>query len=689
MSARAVSTHGALFALATALATLTPFPAAAAPAGGCTFAGPTAEDPHAVPRCVAAEVTLDSLPAVGQEATARVRLRAQVDIAKARFTLRLPASLRLVSGLPAPRAVGLTHESSTEFALSTGGRTVTVRVAAVSEGPAQIEALVTDAGQPAEERSVHASALLTIGTRPGSSRAGADVTVLPATAAGAVSRGTTAAAPVPAGQICVIGSLEYTTAAGATKKVRAATVAVVGKELGTSAAVEYKTGVTGADGSYTVCFTPPRTPMAEVSAVFRSQNPYLTVNDSTTVYTTTTPVLTEVNPNTAMLYGPRMPASAQMRAWRVLDTVTDLWNFRSSTTGCWTARETANCSRMTFRWWPAYTGWPDYTPGTNATNSYVRLTDAAADTPHTVVHEGGHAFQHMLYGYWWPAMDCGASHDIFLKSGAMCAWTEGFANAVTGTVMGDNRYVYPQGGAITLMNTTRNNPAAATSTTNWDDGDHVEGRVAGTLIDLWTRVDGGQAGTINLMRQNNHSNFGQYFNARTAAGLSTTAATRDLVYTHAIDYRLDPILANGGFENGTANWAITNFVVGEYAYHRAQQGTWYAWMGGNGVANTDTLSQQITIPNTVTTANLTFYLRVVTAESGPTVYDTLNLRVTDGATTTNVAAYSNADAGAGYAQRTVNLNAWRGRTVTLQFTSIEDSEAQTDFLIDTLRIATT
>ncbi|HEY3002799.1 MAG TPA: hypothetical protein VGJ44_10670, partial [Kribbellaceae bacterium] len=119
------------------------------------------------------------------------------------------------------------------------------------------------------------------------------------------------------------------------------------------------------------------------------------------------------------------------------------------------------------------------------------------------------------------------------------------------------------------------------------------------------------------------------------------------------------------------------------------KGSWYAWMGGNGVTNTDTLSQQLTVPSGVSTATLGFYLRIVTAETGSTVWDQLLVQVVDGTTTTTLGTWSNVNAGSSYVLRTLDLGSYRGRTVTLRFVSTEDSSLQTDFLIDTVGVTTT
>ncbi|WP_189278662.1 choice-of-anchor J domain-containing protein, partial [Kitasatospora griseola] len=110
-------------------------------------------------------------------------------------------------------------------------------------------------------------------------------------------------------------------------------------------------------------------------------------------------------------------------------------------------------------------------------------------------------------------------------------------------------------------------------------------------------------------------------------------------------------------------------------------GSWYAWMMGYGSTASETLSQgNITVP--AGTPKLTFWLKVSTQETGTTPYDTLKVTV-NGAT---VATYSNANASAGYVQKTVNLSAYAGQTVNLQFNGQEDASLATTFLVDDVKI---
>ncbi|WP_404867505.1 M4 family metallopeptidase [Kitasatospora griseola] len=140
-------------------------------------------------------------------------------------------------------------------------------------------------------------------------------------------------------------------------------------------------------------------------------------------------------------------------------------------------------------------------------------------------------------------------------------------------------------------------------------------------------------------------------------------------------------LVNGGFEQGTTGWTQSANDITNSNQQTPHGGSWYAWMMGYGSTASETLSQgNIAVP--AGTPKLTFWLKVSTQETGTTPYDTLKVTV-NGAT---VATYSNANASAGYVQKTVNLSAYAGQTVNLQFNGQEDASLATTFLVDDVKI---
>jgi len=138
------------------------------------------------------------------------------------------------------------------------------------------------------------------------------------------------------------------------------------------------------------------------------------------------------------------------------------------------------------------------------------------------------------------------------------------------------------------------------------------------------------------------------------------------------------LIGNAGFETGSAApWTASSGVVDNGTGEAAHSGSWKAWMDGYGSAHTDTLSQTVTIPAGCR-ATFSFWLHVDTKETGSTAYDKLTVQ----ANSTTLATYSNVNAASGYVQKTFDLSAYAGQTVTLKFTGTEDSSLATSFVID-------
>jgi zinc metalloprotease ZmpA len=138
-------------------------------------------------------------------------------------------------------------------------------------------------------------------------------------------------------------------------------------------------------------------------------------------------------------------------------------------------------------------------------------------------------------------------------------------------------------------------------------------------------------------------------------------------------------LGNPGFESGTTPWTATANVIGSFSGEAPHSGTRYAWLDGYGTSHTDTLSQSVTLPPGCSSYTLSFWLHIDTAETTTSIqYDKLTVKV--GSTT--LATYSNLNKATGYSQKTFNVSAFAGQTVTLLFTGTEDVSLQTSFVID-------
>ncbi|MEV7603256.1 putative Ig domain-containing protein [Kitasatospora sp. NPDC089797] len=138
------------------------------------------------------------------------------------------------------------------------------------------------------------------------------------------------------------------------------------------------------------------------------------------------------------------------------------------------------------------------------------------------------------------------------------------------------------------------------------------------------------------------------------------------------------LLGNPGFETGTASpWKATAGVIDNSSGEPAHSGSWKAYLDGYGSAHTDTLSQTVTVP-TGCKASVSFWLHVDTAKTSTTAADKLTVQ----AGSTTLATYSNLNAGNGYVQKTFDLSAFAGKSVTLKFTGVENGNGQTSFVID-------
>ena len=142
------------------------------------------------------------------------------------------------------------------------------------------------------------------------------------------------------------------------------------------------------------------------------------------------------------------------------------------------------------------------------------------------------------------------------------------------------------------------------------------------------------------------------------------------------------ILLNPGFESGAASWGGTTGVITTNTGRPARTGSYKAWLGGNGVTSTENLTQTVTVPSTATAANLSYWIRTDTAESGSTVYDTMKVQVIVGGTTTTLRTFSNVGTNSTYTQFSHSLLAHKGQAVTVKFLMNEDSSLQTSFVVD-------
>ncbi|MFD7052838.1 M1 family aminopeptidase [Streptomyces mirabilis] len=166
----------------------------------------------------------------------------------------------------------------------------------------------------------------------------------------------------------------------------------------------------------------------------------------------------------------------------------------------------------------------------------------------------------------------------------------------------------------------------------------------------------------------------------------TPAAATPPTAPLAADCTPAQVVTNGGFESGTSPWTqSSSTVITSRSGQSAHGGTSFAWLNGVGSTHTDTLSQSVTIPSGCSSATLTFWLHIDTAETtSSTAYDKLTAKI--GSTT--LATYSNLNKATGYVQKSFDVSAFAGQTVSLAFTGTEDSSLQTSFVLDDIALDT-
>lgn len=354
--------------------------------------------------------------------------------------------------------------------------------------------------------------------------------------------------------ICLSGTLQAdfpsaeagTAKPTVTRAVRNATVEMWGREKSTDPLIKLNpdTRLTGAaDGSFNLCYTPVTTiTMDHMYVRFDAySHVWQVTNHFGRIYGYQPPAQSNVSASVAL--GVVKPPAADARAWHAFDTVNLLWSRRAnSTTPCWTTSEAnaATCTTLTLIWQAGSPNGPVY----DLANT-IYLSDADPDSEHTVLHEAGHFFQHRLYNGNWPNVTNCNPHFIQKASSATCAWTEGFADAVAAYLLGDNRYVFPNGVSYPF-----------TAAAGWHTGDHVQGNVAASLLTLWNQVDGSWDRTIKTLAANTSSTFADWFkNVRPTAvpPLSITGTALTALDSHAINYgptmagdNAYHVLTNGG-----------------------------------------------------------------------------------------------------------------------------------------------
>jgi subtilisin family serine protease len=169
-----------------------------------------------------------------------------------------------------------------------------------------------------------------------------------------------------------------------------------------------------------------------------------------------------------------------------------------------------------------------------------------------------------------------------------------------------------------------------------------------------------------------------------AAGNSGTSAGVSVTVNNTTGGEL---ITNGGFEGSAASWVLSGSSSWTNTGGFPHGGTGYIQLGGvdNGTA---AAYQQLSIPASAPTANLSFWLNVTSTETTTvTQYDKLfvEVRSSTGTLLTTLATYSNlnkAAAGVYTLRGNFNMAAYKGQTVRVQFRVTTDVSLISTFRVD-------
>jgi Fungalysin/Thermolysin Propeptide Motif len=165
------------------------------------------------------------------------------------------------------------------------------------------------------------------------------------------------------------------------------------------------------------------------------------------------------------------------------------------------------------------------------------------------------------------------------------------------------------------------------------------------------------------------------------------------------------LLTNPDFESGrNGSWTETSTigarVVDQYGPSMCFNNSgWCAWFDGWGSTDTDRLYQMVTIPSNITSATLSFHLKIWTQEGYQYPYDTLAVQIrppvlnTSGyfpgptplqqlATYSNVSAYSLPFSYGNFVRQAFDVTKFKGQTIFVYFEGKEDYSKLTSFVID-------
>jgi len=244
-------------------------------------------------------------------------------------------------------------------------------------------------------------------------------------------------------------------------------------------------------------------------------------------------------------------------AWWILSGqfgLTRGWKYLHDTVG-------STVPQVTIRW--PFENWPHYHPG-----GEIHFPEWTYGWPDVMIHEYAHHVMYSVYGFLPPSM---TQHSINLRSNSTTAWAEGWANFFPLAVFNDPIFHWSNGTHSVDIDLE----APTWYTSGWDNGDQVEGHVAGALWDIFDSANDGYdtfsngfTHIWNVLSNQTDNTFRQFWQAW-CLGNYQKRVTLMAIFQNSIDYRglgdvnadgivdiYDQIILSGawGSRRGQANW---------------------------------------------------------------------------------------------------------------------------------------
>jgi hypothetical protein len=536
--------------------------APSAPARTCTAVGEFEQ-------CVALDATFDRPLTLGGTARLTIRVAPQVDLPSVAIEALLPAGLAWVAA-PSDFATGQRRsaaaESGGQYSVASSHRQVrsgkplivTGTVLANRTGPLVVSVWLTGrSGHP--EESANATVVATVGATRADSylgyRAGPSSSTLVPDGTPVVSatpnlrykavRLTGPATPDSSGKVepnvlaCAVGRWTYQDQTGAFHPQVNVQVQLKANAFPSTATLAV--GLTDQNGAYQLCSSNAAHRDIWVQEI--TDNSKWTVQtDGGDPYVVTTPTIDNVGNGSTTDFGTRFPANPQfMRGMHAFDEANDASSWTPG--DCWSPND-HDCKVLHIQWTPTSTDGTFYNTGQDR----VHLRAADPDARSVVVHELGHGVMDNAYHDNFPSAEPSCqTHFIERANGPVCGWTEGFADWFQAAVYNDPRFVFVGGATTDLEGPTW-------GTAGWDNGDTVEGRVAGAMIDLvdstneryWDRHAEPSPGPLMQTLFNHRATtFREFWGQRAGDGFDVGPDALAALYQNTIDYDFrDPLPDN-------------------------------------------------------------------------------------------------------------------------------------------------